>query len=105
MTALYEIRFQSDVDSEDELTVLRLRWRDSAAGEVLGNQAAVAVDDVAAEVAEFAEMMRRSYWAQCGTLEAVSGLLAAAEEVEFDGIVLPVLLDQAIPLFEIYCST
>ena len=118
VTALYELRLQTDFDGDDELAVVRLRWRDSATGDVLQNEAAVTVDDVsssvadaaaglvvAVAVAEFAELMRRSYWAQCGTLEAVSDLLAAAEEVEFDDVVLPVLLDQAIPLFEIHCST
>ena len=118
VTALYELRLQRDVDPDDELAVVRLRWRDSATGDVLEREGALTVGDVsslvadaapglvvASAVAEFAELMRRSYWAQCGTLEAISDVLAAAEEVEFDDVVLPVLLDQAIPLFEIYCST
>lgn len=55
-----------------------------------------------AAVVEFAELLRKSYWAQCGTVDAVSELLSGREFL--DGGDLDDLLDAAAGLFEPYCA-
>ncbi len=58
----------------------RLRYKDSATGKVVETEQTLNWADVStpndylrrsAAVAEFAELLGRSFWAQCGTLDAV----------------------------------
>lgn len=88
VTALYELRLQEGVAADDLLAEARLRWRPPSAEAHLETAASLAVGDIAvdvsetaahfrqaAAVAEFAELLRHSYWAQCGELAAVTALL------------------------------
>ena len=115
VTALYELRLEADVADDVPVGTAYLRWEDGGTGEVIETQDTVAVADVSASpadaaahlirsaaVAEFAELLRKSYWAQCGTVDAVSELLSGREFL--DGGDLDDLLDAAAGLFEPYCA-
>ena len=90
VTALYELRLQDGIEPDDPLAEARLRWRPPSADEHRETAASLAVGDIAgdlsetgarfrqaAAVAEFAELRRRSHWAQCGDLGAVMAMLDA----------------------------
>ena len=49
--------------------------------------------------AEFAELMRRSYWAQCGTVSAVVEFLGGDGDEELDW-----MLGAASPAFVEFCA-
>ena len=95
VSALYEVRLAADATTDGAragtLAEARLRWRDPQTGEHTERSAAITVGEVAGRVAdtspyfrqtaaaaEFAELLRNSYWAQCGDLDAVSELLDTA---------------------------
>lgn len=118
VVALYEVRLHSsDADAAAELAVARLRWRDFGTGEVSEIEESVSVGEVsvavedaapalvrAAAVAEFAELMRLSYWAQCGSLESVAELLDSVSGDESESKVVAAMLTAAEPLFEPFCA-
>ena len=95
VSALYEVRLAADATTDGAragtLAEARLRWRDPQTGEHTERSAVITVGEVAGRVAdtspyfrqtaaaaEFAELLRNSYWAQCGDLDAVSALLDTA---------------------------
>ena len=91
VTALYELRLHGEIGPDEPLAEVRLRWRPPSADEHRESTASLAVGDItgdvsdtvahfrqAAAAAEFAELLRRSYWAQCGDLGSVTALLNTA---------------------------
>ena len=117
VTALYELRLEEDTDLDAEMAVVRLRWRDSETGRVEEIESAVTAREVsgsvsdashelvrAAVVAEVAELMKLSYWAQCSVPEdaldvledAGSGDEHTAEFLEFGQL--------ASEYFDPYCD-
>ena len=88
VAALYELRLQEGAAADDRLVEARLRWRPPSAEAHRETAASLAVGDIAgdlsetaahfrqaAAMAEFAELLRHSYWAQCGDLRAVTDVL------------------------------
>ena len=103
VTALYELRLFDDVDDDAELMTAYLRWMDVGEGEVLEVSESLVFSDLAqdlgdlpyefrrtAAVTEFAELLRKSFWAQCGSLDAVGKLLGfeSPEDRELDLMIL-----------------
>ncbi len=89
VTALYELRLQEGAAPDAALATARLRWLNPSSGRPVEIEEGITVAAIAAEIgaasphfrqtaaaAEFAELLRTSYWAQCGSLDAVSELLA-----------------------------
>ncbi|MYI83209.1 MAG: DUF3520 domain-containing protein, partial [Chloroflexi bacterium] len=89
VTALYELRLEEGAAPDSALATARLRWLNPSSGRPVEVEAAITVAAIAADItaasphfrqtaaaAEFAELLRTSYWAQCGSLDAVSELLA-----------------------------
>ena len=89
VTALYELRLQEGAAPDAALATARLRWLNPSSGRPVETEEGITVAAIAAEIgaasphfrqtaaaAEFAELLRTSYWAQCGSLDAVSELLA-----------------------------
>lgn len=108
VTALYEVRLFDEVRDSDALATASLRWRDARTQEVVEISESISLGDLAkdldatpyefrqaAAVAEFAELMRKSYWAQCSGLGAVEELVGE----DGDGVLVK-MLSQAKPLFE-----
>lgn len=106
VTALYEIKFQDETNG-DALTV-RIRYKDPDSGEVVeqaqtlgrdrfapGFDAASPEFHLAAAVAEYAEILRQSYWAKGSQMSDVLTLARRAQEempkddqvMEFVGLV------------------
>ena len=104
VTALYELKLHDDADSDDADSILGtvfVRYQDPDSSEVLeisrtlqqselsaGFEDASARFQLAAVVAEYAEILRESYWAQDGSLEdvvaqarRVQGLLPRGSDV------------------------
>ena len=104
VTALYELKLHDDADNDDAEGILGtvfLRYQDPDTSEVLeisrtlqqselsaGFEDASARFQLAAVVAEYAEILRESYWAQDGNLEdvvaqarRVQGLLPRGSDV------------------------
>ncbi len=88
VSALYELRLFDDAASDAAVAVARLRWLDPQTRQPTELSSAISIGDVAADLsatnpyfrqtaaaAEFAELLRKSFWAQCGDLDAVAGLL------------------------------
>ena len=86
VTALYEIKFQDDAADGPAATVY-IRYQDPETGEVLEESSAIARSEFSesfegmparfqldAAVAEFAEILRKSYWAQDSSLTSVREL-------------------------------
>lgn len=118
VTALYELRLFDDVGESDELALARVRWADGRTGVVSEVSDRIVVGDVAGDlhsvsryflramaVAEFAELMRRSYWAQCSDLAGVAELLGAGVDGDASGMdgKLEGMLSVAESSFEPYC--
>ncbi len=89
VTALYELRLEEGAAPDAALATARLRWLNPSSGRPIEIEEGITVAAIAAEIgtasphfrqtaaaAEFAELLRTSYWAQCGSLDAVSELLA-----------------------------
>lgn len=81
VTALYEIKLKEDVGRRDLLATLRLRYRSKATGEVVESAVDLTRRNISrrwenaspalrlsAVVAEFAEILKGSYWAKDGSL-------------------------------------
>jgi hypothetical protein len=94
VTALYEIKLQPNASERAELATLHLRYREPDGGEVLEVEKSVRLADFAdswedappalrlATVAgEFAEILKKSYWAKKGDLE---DLFRRAQRVSAD---------------------
>ncbi len=84
VTALYEIKINDDVTDDDTLATVRVRYEDPDSGEVSEISQTVTKGDLSTEfieaparyqlsavVAEFAELLRQSYWAREGSLSDV----------------------------------
>ena len=118
VTALYELRLEADVSDDALVATARLRWEDGVSGEVVEVDSDVLVSGVsvsvseasshlrrAAAVAEFAELMRRSYWAQCSSVAVVSEQVDGLDFPGEDSADFGRMLDAASGLFESYCSS
>ncbi len=120
VSALYELRLMDGASADATMATARLRWLDPQTGEATELEVAISGGDVAAElsdtnpylrqaaaVAEFAELLRKSFWAQCGDLGAVSSLLDTVER-ELNGNIsyreLRGLVKEADEYFEPYCK-
>ena len=90
VTALYELKFESGAE-EDQVATVYVRYADPDTGEVSEVSKSIGRSDLAtvieetsphfrldAAVAEFAEILRGSYWAQDGNLSDVQALAAQA---------------------------
>jgi|GEM_PF-375435 len=91
-TALYEVRLADDAPGRAPATV-RFRWEDPQTGRVKEIERRLARSEVKrpfgdaswdfrrdAAVAEFAEILRGSYWAREGSLESVEDLVEALQD-------------------------
>ena len=87
VTALYEIKINDDVSDDDILATVRVRYEDPDSGEVSEISQTVTKGDLSTDfteaparyqfsavVAEFAELLRQSYWAREGSLSDVETL-------------------------------
>ena len=92
VSALYELRLFDDVLAEAVMATARLRWRDPQNRQVIELSQEITTGETVAELsatdpyfrqaaaaAEFAELLRESFWAQCGSLDDVLTLLDAVE--------------------------
>ena len=120
VTALYELRREEGASSDDELASVRLRWLSPASGGAIETSASITVDDIAgsigdtsahfrqaAAVSEFAELLRKSFWAQCGDISAVSDLLDGVDDElgeNSDYTQLVSRVARASEYFEPYCT-
>ena len=120
VTALYELRLEAGAAPDGVLATVRLRWLDPQTGEPTEIETGIAVAEVAADIgsaspyfrqtaaaAEFAELLRKSFWARCGSIDAVSALLDGVsadlgEQRDYRELVRRV--GAASELFEPYCS-
>ena len=111
VTALYEVR-PLDAEPEGWLVTARLRYRDLHLGEVVEVEADIDWDQVGemdryfqrqAAVAEWAELLGKSFYAQCGSIEAVLNLLP--EPWDKAGEELKTLVWTSGPLFDPFCET
>ncbi len=88
VTALYEIKFHDSARLAEQALVARIRYQDPTSGEVMEQEAALAGDDfearfeaasahfqLAAAVAEYAEILRQSYWAKESRMSDVQALV------------------------------
>ena len=120
VTALYELRLEDGAAPDGVLATVRLRWLDPASGEPIEIAAGITVSEIVADIgsasphfrqtaaaAEFAELLRKSFWAQCGSIDAVSELLdgvSADLGEQRDYRELARRVNAASELFEPYCS-
>ncbi len=115
VTALYELRPLEEIKATAWLATARLRYKDSASGKVVETEQTLDWADVsapndyfrrAAAVAEFAELLGRSFWAQCGTLDAVeAGLPVEGSAYDYQTRELHELISTAAGLFTPFCAT
>ncbi|MGB5658435.1 MAG: YfbK domain-containing protein, partial [Thermoanaerobaculia bacterium] len=97
VTALYEIKLREDVGRRDLLATLRLRYRSKATGEVVETavdltrrnisnrwESASPALRLSSVVAEFAEILKGSYWAKDGSLDRLEQR-AAVVAADFRG--------------------
>ena len=93
VSALYELRLHDNAPADAPIATAHLRWLDPQTRQPTELSATIAARDIAedlsatdpyfrqaAAAAEFAELLRGSFWAQCGDLDAVLELLDGAEE-------------------------
>ncbi len=97
VSALYELRLSPDflsnsASADAVMSTAYLRWRDPQSGRVIELSQEITAGETVAELsatdpyfrqsaaaAEFAELLRGSFWAQCGDLDAVLTLLDGVE--------------------------
>ena len=92
VSALYELRLHDDAAVDATIATAYLRWLDPQTREPTELSATITGEDIAGELsatdpyfrqtaaaAEFAELLRESFWAQCGDLDAVLTLLDSVE--------------------------
>ena len=85
VTALYELKLQEDAPSDGKIATIHMRWADPDDGEVTEISRDFRLNDMspefedasprfqlAAVVAEYAELLRESYWAREGSLDTVA---------------------------------
>ncbi len=86
VTALYELKMQDDAPADGKIATVRMRWANPEDGEMTTEIShAFGMDGMSAEfetasprfqlaaaVAEYAELLRESYWARDGSLDAVA---------------------------------
>ena len=85
VTALYELKLQEDAPSDGKIATIHMRWADPDNGEVTEIARDFRLNDMSPEfeeasprfqlsavVAEYAELLRESYWAREGSLETVA---------------------------------
>ena len=120
VSALYELRLFDDVATDAWIAQARLRWLDPMTRDATELSQTIRVSDTANELsgtdpyfrqtaaaAEFAELLRKSFYAQCGDLGAVDNLLGTVEsDLEENRTYreLRGLVDQAERLFEPFCK-
>ena len=117
VTALYEMRLQDGVSDSAVLATARLRWLDVESDSFMETETTIEVGELSDEwsemgshlrrsvaVAEFAELMGKSFWAQCGTVSAVSEALVGVDIQDGGDEELLKLLDVAGTEFEPYCQ-
>ncbi|MFZ2617933.1 MAG: von Willebrand factor type A domain-containing protein [Anaerolineae bacterium] len=88
VTALYEIKFHDGAPPADQALMARIRYQDPTSGEVVEQDAALAGEDfqarfeaaspmfqLAAAVAEYAEILRQSYWSKESRMSDVQALV------------------------------
>ena len=111
VTALYEVRPLDDAPA-GLIATARLRYRDMQAGAVVEIESTITWDQVGeadrhfrrqAAVAEWAELLGKSFHAQCGSIEAV--LDALPEAWDQAGRELEQLVWATGPLFKPFCET
>ena len=111
VTALYEIKLKEDVGKRDLLATLRLRYRSKATGEVVESAVDLTRRNISrrwenaspalrlsAVVAEFAEILKGSYWAKDGSLDRLeqrAAVIAADFRDDREVQDLVTLIDQA----------
>ena len=110
VTALYEVR-PLQAQPQGPLATVRLRYRDVLQGEVVERSATLQWDAVQAPdryfqrqlaVAEWAELLGKSFYAQCGSIEAVLAALPPAGDARSRE--LEALVRQSQPLFVPFCA-
>ena len=110
VTALYEVR-PLQAQPQGPLATVRLRYRDLVRGEVVERSATLNWDAVQAPdryfqrqlaVAEWAELLGKSFYAQCGSIEAVLAALPPARDAS--GRELEALVRRSQPLFVPFCA-
>lgn len=92
VSALYELRLFDDAPGSAVLATARLRWQNPQTRQPIELESAITLEQAAidlmdtspyfrqaAAAAEFAELLRHSFWAQCGDLDAVTELLDTAD--------------------------
>ena len=86
VTALYELKMQDGAPADGKIATIRMRWANPEDGEMTTEIShAFGMDGMSAEfetasprfqlaaaVAEYAELLRESYWARDGSLDAVA---------------------------------
>lgn len=111
VTALYEVRPLGEVP-EGLMATARLRYRDMLQSEFVELETNISWDAVGepnryfqrqAAVAEWAELLGKSYYAQCGSIEAVLAVLPTAWDQA--GQELEQLMRLSAPVFEPFCET
>lgn len=111
VTALYEVRPLGDAP-QGAMATARLRYRDLQLGEVVEREVAITWEEVQepdryfrrqAAVAEWAELLGKSFYAQCGSIEAVLASLPPAWDQP--GRQLEHFIRRSEPLFVPFCAT
>lgn len=110
VTALYEVR-PLLAEPQGPMATARLRYRDPLRGEVVERTAALTWESVQAPdryfqrqlaVAEWAELLGKSFYAQCGSMEAVLAALPPAWDQRSRE--LEALVRRSLPLWEPFCT-
>ncbi len=111
VTALYEVR-PFEANPQGTLATARLRYRDLQLGEVVEREATIAWEQVQpadrhfqrqATVAEWAELLGKSYYAQCSSIEDVLANLPPSWDQS--GRALEFLVRRSQPLFIPFCES
>ncbi|MCY3656097.1 MAG: von Willebrand factor type A domain-containing protein [Chloroflexi bacterium] len=120
VTALYELRLEEGASTSDTMATVRLRWLSPGSGGAIETSESITVGGVAggigdtsahfrqaAAVAELAELLRKSFWAQCSDIAAVADLLDGiegelGEDSDYTRLVSRVA--RASEYFEPYCK-
>jgi len=97
VTALYEIKFHEGAPTNGQALVARIRYQKPETGEVIEQEASLAGEDfqarfeaasaqfqMAAAVAEYAEILRQSYWARESRMTDVLALVRRLQDNPLD---------------------
>ena len=93
VSALYELRLAADAPSDGALATARLRWLEPSTAEPVEIKESILLSEVTSElantsphfrqgaaIAEFAELLGESFWAQCGSFKSVAELLKTTRD-------------------------